>query len=602
MTTSTGSAREPVIPACQAGYLCGARKRIAVPAAAAGGAAGFEVHDVARLSPGAPGIPEGGPPAFRGELSRHDGPMGSWLVGEFSALRAPGVYRVSLSNGEASYPFVISDGAWSRLPSLFLDYVHGRRCGDFEDDLRGPCHLDDAVRSDTGAAWDAAGGWHDGGGACKAMVTTPLPILGFFELQGRQGFSRNAWQERPHEDDVLAEASWGLRWILKMQDPGTGMVFQDVGGANAGGDRWTDNRRASGDERTVRVQYDPVAQYVNAAILLDGAARFHAHYPAFSALCRHAAVKSWEFMKSRRRDPLHRRAPVLSWRLHAALRLHAVGLVAESEVAAIVSVLMDLQDGEAGFWYADADREEPWRGILHAAQPAIALAEFIESDYENPLAAQARDRLELHWRRYALPMLATNPFGAMPYGLFAGKARSSGAQGTPAEADVYHQWQPGEARGLGYRFFMPAREPGATAHGLASHWTSWAHAFSLLARVLESDECLQAGRDQLAWLLGNNPLGVSAVTGVGVRTVVPCSAFQGPSPGGFCKAFRGNGRDEIESNLGGTMDWSTGEYGMAPLANALLALAGLLPAGSLAGLHSGSSSGVLPASKLGAIR
>ena len=63
--------------------------------------------------------------------------MGSWLVGDFSALRAPGVYRAVLPGGAVSHPFVVSDGALSRLPSLFLDYVHGRRCGDFEDELRG---------------------------------------------------------------------------------------------------------------------------------------------------------------------------------------------------------------------------------------------------------------------------------------------------------------------------------------------------------------------------------------------------------------------------------------------------------------------------------
>jgi hypothetical protein len=167
---------------------------------------------------------------------------------------------------------------------------------------------------------------------------------------------------------------------------------------------------------------------------------------------------------------------------------------------------------------------------------------------------------------------------------------------------VYHAWQPGASRGLAYRFFMPTHEPGSSVHGLASHWTSWAHAFSLLARVLESDECRQAGLEQLAWLLGNNPLGVSAVAGVGFRTLAACGSFLGPAPGGFCSAFRGDENDGIQPDLDGTMDCCTGESWMAPLANALMALAGLLPAGSLAGSRSGSRSGVLPSAKLGASR
>ncbi len=48
------------------------------------------------------------------------------------------------------------------------------------------------------------------------------------------------------------------------------------------------------------------------------------------------------------------------------------------------------------------------------------------------------------------------------------------------------------------------------------------------------------------------------------------------------------------------MDWTTGEYWMAPLASALLALAGLIPAGGLSGGISGGHAGVLPSSKLGA--
>ncbi len=199
---------------------------------------------MARIAADGLGTRESWASVFRGTLARHDGPMGSWLVGDFSGLRAPGVYRAALPNGAFSFPFVISDGVWSPLPSLFLDYVHGRRCGDFDDDIRGPCHLDDGIRSDTGAHLDAAGGWHDAGDLRKWMVTTPLPILGFFELRSRQGFSRNDWRERPHEDDLLAEASWGLRWILKMQDQGTGMFFEDVGGGG-------DGRRGSAQQQLV---------------------------------------------------------------------------------------------------------------------------------------------------------------------------------------------------------------------------------------------------------------------------------------------------------------------------------------------------------------
>ena len=71
-------------------------------------------------------------------------------------------------------------------------------------------------------------------------------------------------------------------------------------------------------------------------------------------------------------------------------------------------------------------------------------------------------------------------------------------------------------------------------------------------------------------------------------------------PGGFCNGFCGNAEDEVQSDLEGAMDWATGEYWMAPLANALQALAGLVPSGGLLTALSGAQAGVLPSSKLGA--
>lgn len=592
------SAAPPAIHVSQVGWTCSSRKRIVVAAEAAGSAAEFVIQDLGRIDAQALGAAESWAAAFRGRLAAHRGPMGAYLVGDFSALARPGVYRAMLASAGArpawSFPFVISDAAWSRLPALFLDYVHMQRCGEFENDARGPCHLDDGIRSDTGAAVDAAGGWHDGGDVRKWMATTPLPILGFFEMRNRLGFSRNHWRERPHEDDLLAEAAWGLRWMLKMQDPATGMFFEDVGGggdsrreagmswwyenhagclADNSGNRFTDNRPGTGDERTVRVQYNPVAQYVAVCILMDAADHFHPHYPAFSQLCRQAAVRCWDFMKARRKDEFHGWTSVVAWRLLAALRLHTVGASAESELAALVSVMLD-QQSPAGYWYMDRGREEPYRGILSSAQPVIALAGFLESDYEHPLAAAVRAALDRCRAQFIMPMLETNPFGMMPYGLFS-RPRS--------EADVYHPWKeaPGE-NALVYRFFMPTGAPEKVNHGLASHWTSWAHALALLGQILADDACRDAAFDQLAWLTGCNPLNACMIAGVGCRTASPYSRFYGTIPGGFSVGPRGTAEDEAAVDLEGRTEWISGEYWMVPLANASMALAALLPSRVLA--------------------
>jgi hypothetical protein len=585
----------PRIFASQVGYLCGSRKRMVVAAEDAA-TPEFAIQDMGRTDAQPLGAHEGWKAVFRGKLVPHAGPMGRYLVGDFSALETPGVYRAALgSPGDPSawsYPFVVADGVFSRLPALFLDYLHGQRCGDFQDDFRGPCHLDDGVRSDNGLPVDAAGGWHDAGDLRKWMATTSLPILGLFEMRERLGYFRNNWRERPHEDDLLAEASWGIRWILKMQDPATGMFSEDVGGggesrrepgmtwwyenhagcyADNAGNFFSDNRRGSGDERVVRVQYNPVAQYVAETILLEAVDQFHAHYPAFSQLCREAAMRSWDFMKGRSGDNYHGWTSVASWRLLAALRLHAMGLAHESDVTDLVTMLIGLQSERHGFWFMDSSRKEPYRGIIHSAQPVIALASFIESDYENPLVAEARDSLERCRDRYVLPALATNPFGVMPYGVFSSRR-------TPG--DVYHDWNPaGSAGGDGllYRFFMPEHAPERVNHGLSGHWTSWAHGLALMGRMLDDSTCRDAAFDQLAWLMGSNPLSASMISGVGCRNATPYSRYFGTLPGGFSVGPRGTESDEPFVDREGRLEWSSGEYWLAPLANTLLALSCLLP-------------------------
>ena len=149
MTAPAGSARAPEILSCHAGYLCGARKRVEAPVAVvsgtAAGASGFEIQDMAAgIASEALGAAESWAPVFRGTLARHDGPMGSWLVGDFSALRAGRVPRGAARRGSV-VPVHHLGRRMVPPSSLFLDYVHGRRCGDFEDGLRGPCHLDDGV-------------------------------------------------------------------------------------------------------------------------------------------------------------------------------------------------------------------------------------------------------------------------------------------------------------------------------------------------------------------------------------------------------------------------------------------------------------------------
>lgn len=574
----------PNILVSHLGYPCDGKKTLVVPAT---DSKVFEIQNMSLHRTDAVGLDhEDWKAVFTGALKPHNSLMGDYLVGDFSELSRPGVYRAVLPGDRGnSYQFAISDGAAGTLPRILLDYVHNQRCGPFENEWRGPCHLDDGVRSDNGKPVDVVGGWHDAGDVRKWMHHATLPALGLMDIHERLGWAWNYWHESPWTDDLLAELAWGVNFILKMRDPDTGMIYEDVGGGGetrrlagvnwwydngAGGyadnedNRFTDNIPGSGDERVVRVQYNPLAQYMNTTILLRAARVFARQDPELAGRCLDAAQHCWNFIAGLLSDDFHTWTSVRAWRLMTATYLHKQGLVADGVVSDAFQRLIELQDSDRGFWYMDTSRHEVYRGALESAQPIIALETFIESYSEHPLAAQAIEALRRSWDGYIEPMLATNPFGIMPYAMYLQPI---------TEGERYHPFGANAC----FRFFMPANHPQRYNGGLSGHWMSWAHALALGARILGRKDWQDAAWAQIHWQLGFNPLNMSYISGLGYRNPMSHSRFFGTIIGGFCLGARGDAQDRIYTDQEGRGDWSTCEYWMTPVGNILMALACLLP-------------------------
>ena len=574
----------PLVLTSHAGHGCDDRKLAVFPA---GIGPRFVVQDMGVHAREALGDFEDWAPVFEGPLVPGPDAFGPCLVGDFSALATPGLYRVVVPGTDArSVHFPVHDGVLATLPRLLLDSVHRSRCGDFEDETRGPCHLDDGVLSESGRPVDATGGWHDAGDTRKWMVHTFAPLLGFAELRRRIGWRPGThWARAPWDDDVADEAAWGAAFALKMQDPASGMIYEDVGGgggarlaaarwwyenhAGCGGDnsenRFTDNVRGSGDERRVREQYNPIAQYVTVSVLCRAASLVDAGDRDLAARCRAAAGRAWSFARGRSADDFHGWTSVRAWRLQAALDLAAAGLVAADEPVAAVAHLLDLADPATAFFFNDTTRVQPYRGILHSAQPLLALAAFAEARPDHAMAEVARATLARAFREYVEPLRALSPFGIVPYGLY---------RDPPATRDHYRPWRDG----LFVRFLMPDDSETRINHGLAGHWTSWAHALAAGGGLLGETAWRDAALDQLHWLLGRNPFGASFVTGVGLGHPLPHSSYDGLRPGGVMNGPRGTCDDQPFADLELRCDWGSGEYWNLPLGNLLQALAHLLPA------------------------
>jgi hypothetical protein len=578
------SKKEPQIFVNHIGFVCQSEKRVIVTNSRA---KRFEVQDMSRVKKETLGEYEDWETVYTGKLIKRKSPMGTYRVGDFSELDTPGIYRIVLPDHKTrSYQFKISDGIYHPLVRMFLDFVHNWRSGDFQNEWRGPGHLDDAIRSDNGAYHDASGGWYDAGDTRKWMTMSTLPVPAFLDIyEGLEIKGSHFAKENVASNDLITEAIWGIRFILKMQDPDTGMIFEEVG---AGGDarkkpgmtwwyenhsgcladnsqnHFTDNQINSGDERTIRTTYNPIVQYTNLYILLRSAVAIREVDSHLADQCLESARRIWEFIHPKQaHDPLHQWTSVRSWRLMAGIELLKHQIITEVVLEEMFKELMDNYDENLGFWHMDSEKIDPYRGILHSAQPLIALGKLIESFRGHDRNKQVINLLKYSWEIYIRPMISTNPFGIMPYGIFMKKTKK----------DKYRNF----IKGLFFRFYMPDHSPQKINHGLGGHWTSWAHALALCGKILKQEKMTQASWDQLYWLLGGNELNVSQVSGVGYNNPMPHSRFLGTYPGGFCVGPRGNASDRIVIDRKARAEWNSTEYWLTPLSNTLMALAILLP-------------------------
>ena len=98
----------------QVGFLCNARKLAVVrnPQSPT-----FEVQNMAFNLPAAMGGEETFKAIYSAPVEIKQTALGTYGVCDFSAVTQPGIYRVALpENKSYSYQFMISDGAFSRLP------------------------------------------------------------------------------------------------------------------------------------------------------------------------------------------------------------------------------------------------------------------------------------------------------------------------------------------------------------------------------------------------------------------------------------------------------------------------------------------------------
>ena len=235
------------------------------------------------------------------------------LSADFSALKTPGRYVVSVAGVGDSVPFAVAPGLYEPLVRDTARYFYYQRSGMALDAahagkfVRGIGHPQDKAlafkSAPDGATRDVSGGWYDAGdygkyvSMCAPAVSDLMWAYELFPGEFKDG-ALGIPESGNGKPDLLDEIHYELAWVLKMQDAESGGFYQKV---------WPNNANVTPDkDPQPRYIYDkvgdtgnvrPTASTANAAAILARASVLYKLVdPAFAARCLASAEKGWAYL------------------------------------------------------------------------------------------------------------------------------------------------------------------------------------------------------------------------------------------------------------------------------------------------------------------
>jgi endoglucanase len=223
---------------------------------------------------------------------------------DFSALTAPGTYRVVVKSVGESAPFTVARGVWNQPYEVVTRAMYLWRCGtavqttwNGQTFAHGACHLDDAWLDYVGGGHQqrkSTGGWHDAGDYNKypvnAGVTVGFMLKAWEQFGDRIGAIKTGIPESTNKiPDLLDEVRWEAEWLLTMQDA-DGKVYHKVSELKFS--YW------GAPDKDVSPRYfapwSTAATADLAAMLAETARAWRPYDAVFADRCLAAAEKSWK--------------------------------------------------------------------------------------------------------------------------------------------------------------------------------------------------------------------------------------------------------------------------------------------------------------------
>ena len=176
-------------------------------------------------------------------------------LADFSGLREPGEYVLSVNDTLQSYPFIVASHLFGDLADAALKSYYYARCGvDIDSAYGGKWHWKgghpdttvmvhvsavDAYRP-KGTVISSPGGWYDAGDYGKYIVNSGISTYTLLlSNQLNSAYHKAQVLVIPESDndlpDILDETLVNLKWMLTMQDPNDGGVYHKLTTKNFAG-------------------------------------------------------------------------------------------------------------------------------------------------------------------------------------------------------------------------------------------------------------------------------------------------------------------------------------------------------------------------------
>ncbi|NLG24727.1 MAG: hypothetical protein GX558_05180 [Clostridiales bacterium] len=508
--------------------------------------------------------------AYAGQLQPAGGDLEEALVGDFTALEAPGTYFIRCGDA-VSDALVVHEGVYLAAMRAIYRYYPMQRCGDGDEGWHSPCHTAPARDVETGQLRDVTGGWHQSCDTRKWLSGTSTGMLGLYALSQCQALW--PWARR----QALDEMRWGNRYFHKMvRDDGGLMDFVSIP------NDWDENgtRLLFSQDASFMTYYTVIAGqcmasrafrgeddgYADRCLTIARGLFAYADGDRMPGRYQPRAFKYHEYLPYIFRKSFRGSSCYYGDRLFALTWLDEAGggyLDLAADCADRYCALLrggDVRrDLAAACLWLDQSRGELSAAFQAGNLGPLGLARLLDRAPDHPSAPRWREAVRA-LATQAVLSAERNPFGLVPCYWYA-----SGEGGGRPAGSAY------------YKYFF---SDGAINIGLNHDILQKAR--FLIAAAPHTDcanACRAVAQRQVDWVLGCNPLGASTCEGLGrnhYQQLINTDEFLPPVPQlpGAVQTGIGciDGTDSIQLGV----DLVSCEYDMPATSSLLAALADLV--------------------------